>query len=116
LPSSGSAKAPPPINIVLPLLELIAQNPGGHLDPKIRLAVRDAMQTYAESSDCDTDDVLFSIGSMIYGVPAIEPATQHLDPNAKPECIIDFDYMREFIEDVFLSCRSPLKTHRINWC
>jgi hypothetical protein len=46
------------------------------------------MQTYAESSDCDTDDVLFSGGSMIYGVPAIEPATANQE--TKPGCVFDY--------------------------
>lgn len=103
LPSSCSAKVPLPNQHRAAVLDLIAQNPGGHLDVTIRQAFLDSMRNYAESSDCDADDVLFSIGSMIYGVPVIENAAQPPDPNAKPECIIDFDYMKEFIEDVFLS-------------
>ena len=84
------------------LLELIGKNPGGHLDAGIRSAFADKLNAYAASADADPADVLFAVGSSVYG--ANVPKKAKSDGGASEAIpIISFDYMTAFMKDVFLS-------------
>ena len=90
------------------LLDLIGKNPGGHLDAELRSAFGEKLKSYAESG-ADSSDVLFSIGASVYGVTVTPPAKKAKsgeNGNAgecEPDPIVDFDYMQQFMKDVFLS-------------
>ena len=56
------------------LLDLIGTNPGGHLDAALRSTFADKLKAYAASDDADPSDVLFAIGSSVYGVSVPAPA------------------------------------------
>ena len=94
------------------LLDLIGQNPGGHLDAALRSTFADKLQAYAASDDADPSDVLFAIGSSVYGVSVPPPAkkaktTSNGGSGAAEEeeadPILDFDYMKKFMYEVFIS-------------
>jgi LDH2 family malate/lactate/ureidoglycolate dehydrogenase len=84
------------------LLELIAKNPQAHLEHADHQEVRDKfaklLQKYADTPGVDTSDVVFVIGQTVYGVTVVHP---HELVSAK--CIIDFDYMKQFMKDVFIA-------------
>ena len=95
------------------LLDLIGQNPGGHLDSDLRSAFAAKLGAYAESDGADPSDVLFAIGSSVYGVDVPSPTKPKAaaangndgaaEPEEEPDPIIDFDYMKQFMYEVFLS-------------
>ena len=92
------------------LLGLIGTNPGGHLDAALRSTFADKLKAYAASDDVDPSDVLFAIGSSVYGVsvPVPAPAKKAKTTNGgsseeEPDPIVDFDYMKKFMYEVFLS-------------
>lgn len=80
------------------ILKLIADNPNGHLDPKTRTKVSNALTEYAASQE-DSTDVLLAIGASVYGWK--RPKTVVVSDT--PLVIVDFDYMKQFIHDVFVS-------------
>ena len=96
------------------LLELIGKNPSGHLDAQIVQEFSTKLKAYAETPGVDTSDVIFVIGSSVYGVAIdMQPSKrQKADddddadavPVEKPKpVIVDFDYMKQFMKDVFIS-------------
>ena len=94
------------------LLDLIGTNPGGHLDAALRSTFADKLKAYAASDDADPSDVLFAIGSSVYGVSVPAPAKKAKTTNGgsagageeeEPDPIVDFDYMKKFMYEVFLS-------------
>jgi len=88
------------------LLELIGKNPGGHVDAKIINEFSAKLQEYANSPGVDTSDVIFAIGSSVYGVSVKLPSSKSSGSSgagASEPVIVDFDYMKQFMKDVFIS-------------
>ena len=89
------------------LLDLIGQNPGGHLDSDLRSNFADKLKSYAETDGVDSTDVLFAIGSSVYGVNVTPPhkkvKTNGGAAEEEPDPILGFDYMKQFMYDVFIS-------------
>jgi len=85
------------------LLELIGKNPSGHTDPKIVDEFSSKLKAYADAPGVDSSDVIFAIGSSVYSVDLPSKKQKvHGAPAAEP-VIVDFDYMKQFMKDVFLS-------------
>jgi LDH2 family malate/lactate/ureidoglycolate dehydrogenase len=75
------------------------------MDSKVREQVRASLIEYAHTDPgCDKNDVLFEIGK-IYGVSMEELEQSESSKNDQKEKppVVSFDFMREFIEDVFKS-------------
>jgi hypothetical protein len=93
------------------LLDLIGKNPGGHLDATLRSTFADKLKAYAASDGADPSDVLFAIGSSVYGVSVPPPAKKANTSNGgsaaaaeeEADPILDFDYMKKFMYEVFIS-------------
>lgn len=91
------------------LLELITNNPTGHQDSKIRTEFATKLEEYAKSPDVNPSDVVFVIGSTVYGVtvtPSVDAPTPPVKDTPEKEdksVIVDFDYMQQFMKDVFLA-------------
>jgi len=83
------------------LLELIAKNPKSHLEHADHKEVQEEfaalLQDYADTPGVDPLDVVFVIGQTVYGASVVHP---HEASGAK--CIIDFEYMKQFMRDVFI--------------
>jgi len=87
------------------VIDLIRDHHAGHTDPLVRSKVAEIIREYAASDEADPSDVLFAIGSSIFGapMPEIEKLHPHHDTDPPQNSIVDFDYMKEFITDVFVS-------------
>lgn len=95
------------------LLQIITDNPGGHHDPSIREAFSSTLREYADASDSDPNDIIYAIGSSVFGVvvdssstPPTKKAKNGSSTDEDEEevlPIVSFDYMKEFITQVFLS-------------
>ena len=86
------------------VIDLIRDHHAGHTDPSVRAKVANIIKDYAASDEADPSDVLFAIGSSIFGAPMPEIEKQHpVHDDDPPYTIVDFDYMKDFIRDVFLS-------------
>jgi LDH2 family malate/lactate/ureidoglycolate dehydrogenase len=86
------------------LLEIIGKNPSGHQDAKIVEEFSTKLKAYAQMPDVNTSDVIFAIGSTVYGVDLPPPPKKFkAGEEEEKDAIIDFDYMKEFMKDVFLS-------------
>jgi len=88
------------------LLKIIGENPGGHLDAGVRASFAAKLQAYGEAEGADPADVVFAIGSAVFGVEIAPPAAASggkgaAAPAALP--IVDFVYMKQFMKEVFLS-------------
>lgn len=90
------------------LLELIGKNPSSHNDPEVVNEFTEKLKAYAEAPGVDkANDVMFAIGASVFGVDITASPSQTSEnskdiPAEKP-LIVDFDYMKKFIKDVFLS-------------
>ena len=85
------------------LLNLIKNNPSGHLNAIIRKEFSNKLQEFAET-DVDQSDIIFAIGASVFGVDIIPPKKVHDDEEEEEgPVIVDFDYMQQFMKDVFLS-------------
>lgn len=84
------------------LLNLIKNNPSGHLNAIIRKEFSNKLQEFAET-DVDQSDIIFAIGASVFGVDIIPPKKVHDDEEEEGPVIVDFDYMQQFMKDVFLS-------------
>jgi hypothetical protein len=86
------------------LLEILRNHPEGHLDPNIRADFGHLLEEYAHQEDGNRKDVLFPIGSFVYGIdiPLPEAVVDDSEPQQKVE-IVDFPFMKSFMKDVFLS-------------
>lgn len=85
------------------LLELIGKNPSGHTDPKIVNEFSSKLKAYADAPGVDSSDVIFAIGSSVYGVDLPSKKQKVNGAPAAEPVIVDFDYMKQFMKDVFLS-------------
>ena len=87
------------------LLRIIGTNPGGHLNDSVRDAFASKLREYRDAEGSDPSDVFFAIGRSIFGVefddgPPSPPPSDMDDENLP---IVDFDYMKGFMKEVFLS-------------
>lgn len=94
------------------LLKIIGENPGGHEDAAIREKFAAKLQEYSKADGADPADVIFAIGKTVFGVeldepPAKKAKTENSNGDSKPAAadlpIVDFDYMKAFMKEVFLS-------------
>lgn len=83
------------------LLELIGKNPNGNSDPAIVSQFTAKLLQYYETPGVNEKDVLFSIGTQVYNVDL--PPRANKKQKTDPPTIVDFDYMKQFMKDVFLS-------------
>jgi len=83
------------------LLNIIKHNPGGHLDAEVRADFSTKLQAYAKTTQ-DRSDVIFAIGSSIYGT-SVKSENKKSNEDKSKDVIIDFDYMKQFMKDVFIS-------------
>lgn len=83
---------------------LLGANPGAHLDRSTREEFASKLRAHAEAPDADASDVLFAIGSSVFGVD-VAPSPQQQSSEAAGEApapvVVEFDYMQDFIKDVF---------------
>jgi Malate/L-lactate dehydrogenases len=91
------------------LIEIIGKNPNGHTDPKITEEFSSKLQAYADMPGVESSDVIFAIGSSVYGID-LPPKKKKQNTNgdnssssADEKVVVDFDYMKQFMKDVFLS-------------
>lgn len=105
------------------ILSLMGANPSGHTNEQVRAEVSDLLdQYYYEITDTrDLDDVLFHIGTNSFGyqLPTATSCSEstvdqeellHEIINASDdndETLLSFDYLKQFIKDVFLSYGIP---------
>ena len=73
------------------VIDLIRDHHAGHTDPEVRSKVAEIIREYAASDEADPSDVLFAIGSSIFGAPMPEieklhPHHDHDDPPRKQHC------------------------------
>lgn len=75
------------------------------MNADIRSSFATKLQAYAKSPDVAKDDVLVAIGTKIYGVSLEEADSNGSKRNIgqASEVIIEFEYMKQFMKDVFLS-------------
>ena len=110
---SSMAEAMPPTitNHRNQILELIGKNPKGHLDAKVRSEITKLLQEYAQTDEtANPSDVVFAIGSSVYGVTVDFPQPKDSDATTTTDStptIIDFDYMKQFMKEVFVSYGVP---------
>ena len=92
------------------LLRIIGVNPGGHLDDSVRDAFASKLREYRDAEGSDPSDVVFAIGRAVFGVElddessgseSSSPPPADTDDEDLP--IVDFDYMKGFMKEVFLS-------------
>lgn len=89
------------------LLSIIGNNPGGHKDASIRAAFASKLEEYSKAEGADPNDVIFAIGKTVFGVdlPDAKKAKTNGSSSKPAEelPIVDFDYMKQFMKEVFLS-------------
>ena len=95
------------------ILAMIAHNPKSYMEASFRDTIENMLQEYASCSpQIDPSDIVFVIGAQVYGATVEFP--HHNDeeddeegPNGEhvhhEKVIVDFDYMKQFMKDVFLS-------------
>ena len=84
----------------------ILSNPSGHKDPSIRSEFASKLDAYSKSDECDPNDVLFAIGVAVFGTDAVPPTKKAKTSDKGGDDnlpILDFDYMKSFMKQVFLS-------------
>ena len=89
------------------ILEIIGTNPGGHLDAKIRATFSTRLHEFAALEGVDPSDVVFAIGTSIYGVEIKKTSTTESLQASTAAVIVDFGVMKQFMKDVFLSYNVP---------
>ena len=90
------------------LLKIIGENPGGHTDDNIRSTFAAKLNEYSNTEGTDPSDVIFAIGKSVFGVelesPPAKKAKTNGDDTPKDDLpIIDFNYMKAFMKEVFIS-------------
>jgi hypothetical protein len=83
------------------ILALIAHNPKGYKEASFRETISNLLQEYASCSpEIDPADIVFVIGAEVYGSKVTFP---HHDEETESHIIVNFDYMKMFMKDVFLA-------------
>jgi len=106
------------------LIQLIESNPAGHLNPKVRDEFSTKLTQYAYSNDVNPSDIVFAIGSSVFGISVSIPEQDSIQEEKKSDSspqrslpsvipapktpmeenmIIPFEYMKQFMKDVFLT-------------
>lgn len=102
------------------ILAIIAHNPRGYMESSFRETIENMLQEYASCSpEIDPSDIVFLIGAQVYGATIEFPHHNDEDDEDRGEsggagggenehhthekCIVDFEYMKQFMKDVFLS-------------
>lgn len=97
------------------LLEILSK-PNAHVDPELRGEFESILKEYHESKQDDgapsnSDDILFRIGSSVFGIEFDEEKPKGPIPDYPPmndgSVIVPFEYMRGFMKDVFMSYGIP---------
>ena len=92
------------------ILDMISHNPKGHMDKAFRDKITNMLQEYASCSPTiDPQDIVFTIGAEIYGAKLEFP--HHDDTSTTTPVIVDFDYMKQFMKDVFLAYEGTLVSY-----
>jgi L-2-hydroxycarboxylate dehydrogenase (NAD+) len=91
------------------LFGILSDHPDGHLDTKFRHEFSTLLKEYANRDDRQPKDVLFTIGSSLFGIEVHHPLPPHSsdDETEDSVVIVPFDYMKEFMTDVFCSYGVP---------
>jgi len=84
------------------LLKIIGENPGGHQDATVRASFASKLQAYSNADGVDPSDVIFAIGKSVFGVE-LDSSPAPAKSKADDLPIVDFDYMKQFMKEVFLS-------------
>lgn len=109
-PMSSQAAPSRDIALKAELFSLITKNSSGHLDSEIINEFSTKLKAYAALPNVESSDILFAIGSSVFGVD-IPPAKKessgsdsdsHTGTVEEP-VIVDFEYMKKFMKDVFIS-------------
>ena len=80
---------------------------------KSRAAFATKLNEYSKADGADQSDVLFAIGKSVFGVELESPAAKKAKTNGsdapkQPDLpIVDFDYMKAFMKEVFISYGVP---------
>ena len=78
---------------------------------KSRAAFANKLNNYSKAEGADQSDVLFAIGKSVFGVELESPAAKKAKTNDAPKQpdlpIVDFDYMKAFMKEVFISYGVP---------
>jgi LDH2 family malate/lactate/ureidoglycolate dehydrogenase len=92
------------------LLSIIGKNPEGHKDEAVRSTFASKLEEYSKAEGADPNDVIFAIGKTVFGVDLPDAKKAKTNGTSKPVAaaaeelpIVDFDYMKEFMKEVFLS-------------
>jgi L-2-hydroxycarboxylate dehydrogenase (NAD+) len=102
---SGSSSTTSSTRIAL--WNLFQDHPAGHLDATIRSQVQDLLKDLRDSRT-PQDDVLFAIGSALNGAtPPPASASKEKTTPEEPVVIVDFEFMKQFMMDVFESYGVP---------
>ena len=102
-PMSSQAAPSRDIALKAELFSLITKNSSGHLDSEIINEFSTKLKAYAALPNVESSDILFAIGSSVFGVD-IPPAKKESDTSTVEEpVIVDFEYMKQFMKDVFIS-------------
>jgi hypothetical protein len=96
--SVQAATSPSPLRAEL--LSLIG-SPSAHLDTRIRNEFSTKLQAFAETPDVDPSDIIFAIGASVFGVDIISSPKN--DADVEKPVIVDFNFMKQFMKDVFLT-------------
>lgn len=91
---------------------MIASNPGSHVDENVRQQFVSLFSKYKESNPDSNaqNDVIIAIGEQVFkAVVEQKSSSTATTPAAPPknDVIIDFDVMKAFMKDVFLSYEVP---------
>ena len=88
------------------LIDLFAKHPHGHLDRNIRQQVQDVLTQHDQNGGTidDPSDVMLTIAVDLYG--ATMPKKKQ-SSETEDKVIVDFDFMKQFMVDVFESYGVP---------
>ena len=93
------------------LLNLIASNPNSaHIDDNVRSEFNSLLSQYKDASPDSSaeNDVIIAIGEKVFGATSAVAGTPAAAATPKaPPVIIEFDKMKDFMKDVFLSYDVP---------
>lgn len=105
-PMSSQAAPSRDIALKAELFSLITKNSSGHLDSEIINEFSTKLKAYAALPNVESSDILFAIGSSVFGVdipPAKKERSDSDSHTVEEPVIVDFEYMKQFMKDVFIS-------------
>ncbi len=99
----SSILASPSNNIRAELLSLVGKSPSGHLDTDIINEFSTKLEAFSKTPGVDPSDIIFAIGTSVFGVDITPPKKAQEPGEVEKPIIVEFDYMKQFMKDVFLS-------------